>query len=99
MLNITFYILEMLYLPLEIQNKILSYLPVLSENQKRVHRIIQNYNNYFLTIMQKKRNYIDIYNYWLRLNPSIKSFLENNNFTMLHIRQFYTFDLNYGVLI
>ena len=45
----------MLYLPLEIQNKILSYLPILSDNQKRVHRIIQNYNNYFLTIMQKKK--------------------------------------------
>jgi len=89
----------MLYLPLEIQNHILSYLPILSEEQKIINSIIKNYKNYFLDIIKKKHNFLDIYNYWLRINPSIKIFLENNEFTMLHIRQLYRFDEMYGHII
>lgn len=89
----------MLYLPLEIQNYILSYLPILSEEQKIINSIVKNYKNYFLDILKNKNNFVDIYNYWLRINPSIKDFLENNDFTMLHIRQLYRFDVKYGHII
>ena len=89
----------MLYLPLEIQNHIFSYLPILSEEQKIIHYIIKSYNSYFLRDLTLRRNYVDIYNFWLNINKPIKHFLETNDFTMIQIRQLYIFASLYGHLI
>jgi|TARA_B110000503_G_scaffold30072_2_gene48559 hypothetical protein len=89
----------MLYLPPEIQNHIFSYLPILTEEKKIIHYIIKEYNSYFLNILRIKRNYQDIYNYWLKINKPIKQFLETNKFTMVQIRQFYNFAIQYDYLI
>ena len=89
----------MLYLPLEIQNHIFSYLPILSEEQKIIHYIIKSYNTYFLRDLTLRRNYVDIYNFLLKINKPIKHFLETNDFTMIQIRQLYIFASLYGHLI
>jgi len=89
----------MLYLPPEIQNHIFSYLPILTEEKKIIHYIIKEYNSYFLRELTLRRNYVDIYNFWLKINKPIKQFLETNDFTMVQIRQLYRFASQYGHLI
>jgi len=89
----------MLYLPLELQNHIFSYLPILSEEQKIIHYIIKSYNSYFLRDLTLRINYQDIYHFWLKINKPIKHFLETNDFTMVQILQLYKFASQYGHLI
>jgi hypothetical protein len=89
----------MLYLPLELQNHIFSYLPILSEEQKIIHYIIKTYNSYFLHELTLRSNYNNIFHFWLNINKPIKHFLETNDFTMVQIRQLYKFASQYGHLI
>lgn len=89
----------MLYLPLEIQNYIFSYLPILSEEQKIIHYMIKSYAFLFIRELKLRRNYQDIYNIWLKINKPIQLFLESNVFTLVQIRQLYQFAIQYGEFI
>lgn len=86
-------------LPPEIINHIFSYLPILTEEEKRMHTMIKQYNTYFLKHLTIRTNYDSMYNCWLNINKPIKQFLETNDFTLLQIRQFYRFSIQYGHLI
>jgi len=86
-------------LPPELVNHIFSYLPIVSEEEKIIHTMIKHYKTYFLKHLTLRRNYDAFYNCWLNLNKPIKTFLETNDFTLLHIRQLYRFSIQYGHLI
>ncbi|ADX05924.1 hypothetical protein 162322502 [Organic Lake phycodnavirus 1] len=92
----------MVYLPEDIQNYIFSFLPIVSEEKKRLNSIVLNYNYYFIRELDHtfKDDIINVYSYWLNINKNIKDFLSiNDKHTMLQIRDFYNFAILYGDLI
>ncbi|ADX06373.1 hypothetical protein 162319423 [Organic Lake phycodnavirus 2] len=82
-----------MYIPLELQNYIFSFLPILSPSQKRLNHIVNHYNVYFERELCKQYDYLTIYNCWLNKNLDIKIFLKDNKMTMLQIQQLYHFAL------
>lgn len=82
-----------MYLPLELQNYIFSFLPILSETQKRLNHIVTNYNVYFERELCKQFNYNEIYLCWLNKHPEIKEFAKTSKLTMVQMQQLYKFSI------
>lgn len=89
----------MVYLPEELQRYILSFLPIISNEKKRLNNIVKNYHFYFEREFSKMLRFNFIYRYWLNINKEIKIFLETNPMTMIQIQKLYTFSTEYGDLI
>lgn len=84
-----------MYLPLELQNYIFSFLPILSNEQKRLNHIVNNYNVYFERELIKQFHYNEIYLYWLNKHPDIKEFVKTSKLTMVQMQKLYKFSLLY----
>lgn len=82
-----------MYIPLELQNYIFSFLPILSPQQKTLNNIVNNYNLYFERELTKQFNYNEIYMCWLNKHPEIKEFSKTNKLTMVQIQQLYKFSI------
>lgn len=79
-------------LPYEIKLKIISFLPILSKQQKLLHSFINNYNYYF--IKELLRLNIDIetnFKNWSALHLITE---EVFNITMFQMQKFYLYSIN-----
>lgn len=82
-----------MYLPLELQNYIFSFLPILSNEQKCLNTIVNNYNIYFERELCKQFNYNEIYMCWLNKHPDIKEFHKTSKLTMIQMQKLYKFSI------
>lgn len=80
-------------MPLDIQLKIISYLPILSKEKKILHQIINNYNYYFIKELKRLNINIDeTFNLWsLKNNINEKNIY---NITLIQMQHFYLYNIN-----
>jgi len=89
-------------LPEDIQNYILSFLPIVTLEKKELNSIIVNYNYYFIRELEYifKYDFVIIYFYWLSIHPDVKLFIDQDNkLTLFQMRKLYQFAIHYGSLI
>ena len=50
----------MIHIPIELKQKVMSYLPILNDNQKLINNIIKNYKTYFIkSLLHEYSKYFD----------------------------------------
>ena len=79
-------------LPLDIKINIISFLPILTKEQKKLMEIINNYNYYF--IKELNRLNIDVDKHFI--DWSRKNYINDDvfNITLIQMQKFYLYTIN-----
>lgn len=86
-------------------NHIYSYLPIVSNEKKRLNHLIVNYKYYFIRELFRLYILNDInntLNIWIKVNPEYKNYdksIFDFDFTLLQIQNFYKFMVSYSMLL
>ena len=86
---------------MDIQNKIYSFLPIISHEKKILNNIIKNYPTYFrdyMLLYLNNKQINDLLHQWIIYNPEINIYLKSlyeditiNSLTLLQVQRFYRF--------